>query len=181
MDSSRTAADQLEHAGLIRRRSGTVAAVVAVLGFAAGSLGYQALREPERAPVILRQATETDRMSGYDQTPGAGGALVLLRNDGTTPIEVIDAAFSRTTAEPPLYVAPETVAPGADVNVFVPLPGACSVSDLTTSTELPDDAPPVRILVSAHRLGAPVELVPVDVSGELAAIMQACHRQGRND
>ena len=66
------------------------------------------------------------------------------------------------------------------MNVFVPLPGACSVSDLPY-TALNESAPPVRILVSAHRLGAPVELVPVEISGELAAIMQACHRQGQND
>src|SRR5882724_8648422 len=94
----RAAADQSGRRGLIRRHSGTVAAVVAVLGFAAGSFAYRALRAPDTAPVLLRQAIEADRMYSYDQTPGAGGALVLLRNDGTTPVEVIDAAFSRTTA-----------------------------------------------------------------------------------
>jgi hypothetical protein len=164
-------------ASFARRHSGALAAVTAVAGFAIGSSGtYHVLHRPPAPPIILRQAVETDQMASYDQAPGAGGVLVLLRNDGAVPVEVIDAAFSRTTAAPPLYIAPEVVLPGAVVNVYVGIPGACdnNVSGLTiTGAE-----PPIVVLVSAHRLGAPVERVPVEITGQLAAIMAACHRRG---
>lgn len=156
-----------------RRHSGTIAAAVAAVAFAAGSIGaYQTVHKPSVVPVLLRQAVENDRMSTYDETPGAGGVLVLLRNDSTTPVEVIDAAFSRTTATPPLYIAPETVAPGAEVNVYVPVPGECSTSGLAVA----GNAPPVQIMVSAHRPGAPLQSIPVEITGELAYIMAACHQ-----
>jgi hypothetical protein len=99
----------------------------------------------------------------------------LLRNDGTTPVVVIDAAFSRTTAAPPLYVAPATVAPGADVEVFVAMPGACQA---VVGTVVFDSVKPVRILVSAQQPHGPLESVPVEVTGELAAAMQACDQSG---
>jgi hypothetical protein len=113
-------------------------------------------------------------MAAFDQTPGAGGVLVLLRNDGTTPVEVTDAAFSRTSAAPPLYIAPETVPPGAEVNVYVPIPGPCRGAVLYSDRP----APPVRVLVSAQRPGGPTESVPVEVVGQIAQIMAACHLPG---
>jgi hypothetical protein len=125
------------------------------------------------AQILLRQATEGDPMASFDQTPGAGGVLILLRNDGTTPVEVTDAAFSRTSAAPPLYIAPETVQPGAEVNVFVPIPGACFFPVPHSGSP----APPVRVLVSARQPGGPTESVPVEVEGQLAQILAACHRQ----
>jgi len=154
-----------------------VAAATAAAAFALGSLtAFRALDKPPAAPVILRQAVESDQMASYDGTPGAGGVLVLLRNDGTTPVEVKDAAFSRTSAAPPLYIAPSVVAPGAEVNVYVAIPGACdnAISGLTIN----GSEPPVRIMVSAHRLGTPDQCVPVDITGQLAAIMASCHQQG---
>jgi hypothetical protein len=160
--------------GFIRRRGGTVATASAIVGFAVGAAGaYQVMHTRPAPQILLRQATEGDPMATFDQTPGANGVLVLLRNDSTTPVEVTDAAFSRTSAAPPLYIAPETVPPGADVNVFVPIPGPCFIP-------LPLSAapgPPVRILVSAQQPGGPLESVPVEVVGRLAQVMAACHHQ----
>jgi hypothetical protein len=159
-----------------RRHTGTLAAATAVVGFALGSFGaYRLLHEPPAQPIILRQALEPVVTFGGQPQPAAGGLLVLLRNDGSTPVVVIDAAFSRTTAAPPLYVAPAAVAPGADVEVFVVFPGPCqAVVGLTVT----DSVKPVRIQVSAQRPGGPLELVPVEVTGELAAAMQACGQSG---
>lgn len=160
--------------GFIRRRGGTVATVSAIVGFAVGAAGtYQTMHTQPAAQILLRQATEGDPMATFDQTPGAGGVLVLLRNDGTTPVEVIDAAFSRTSAAPPLYIAPETVQPGAEVNVYVPIPGACFIPIPLSGAP----APPVHVLISAQEPGGPIESVPVEVVGQLAQIMAACHRQ----
>ncbi len=160
--------------GFIRRRGGTVATASAIVGFAVGAAGaYQVMHTPPAPQILLRQATEGDPMATFGQTPGAGGVLVLLRNDGTTPVEVTDAAFSRTSAAPPLYIAPETVQPGAEVNVYVPVPGTCLISVPLTGAP----APPVRVLVSAQQPGGPIESVPVEVAGQLAQIMAACHHQ----
>ncbi len=158
----------------VRRRSGIVAAVTAAVSFTLGGLGtyYVAHTHPAAPRILLRQATEGDPMASFDGTPGAGGMLILLRNDSAVPVEVIDAAFSRTSAAPPLYIAPETVQPGADVNVFVPIPGRCTVADPATAP----NAPPVRILVGAHQPGKPVQSVPVEVVGMLASIMASCSR-----
>lgn len=159
----------------IRRRSGTVAAVAAVVGFTIGVLGAYRIANAQPAPrILLRQATEGDQFGGLGQTLGVSGVLILLRNDSTVPVEVIDAAFSRTSAAPPLYLAPETVRPGAEVNVFVAVPGACfAQGDFLSVTDSP--APPVQILVSAHQPGTPVQSVPVEVVGQFAQIMAACH------
>jgi hypothetical protein len=158
--------------GFIRRRSGTVASASAIVGLAVGAAGaYQVMHTRPAAQILLRQATEGDPMATFDRTPGAGGMLILLRNDGTTPVEVTDAAFSRTSAAPPLYIAPETVPPGAEVNVYVPIPGPCFVPLPVTGPP----APPARILVSARQPGGPIQLVPVEVVGQLAEIMAACH------
>jgi fermentation-respiration switch protein FrsA (DUF1100 family) len=159
--------------GFVRRRGGTVATAAAVVGFAVGATGaYQVMRTQPPAQILLRQATEGDPMASFDETPGAGGVLVLMRNDGTTPVEVTDAAFARTSAAPPLYIAPETVPPGGEVNVYVPVPGTCFISLSITGAPVP----PVRILVSAQQPGGPVESVPVEVVGQLAEIMAACHQ-----
>lgn len=160
--------------GFVRRRSGTVASATAVVGLAVGATcTYQIMHTQPAAQILLRQATEGDPMATFDQTPGAGGVLILLRNDGTTPVEVTDAAFSRTSAAPPLYIAPETVAPGAEVNIYVPVPGTCFVPIPSGGPP----APPVRILVSARHPGGPTQSVPVEVVGQLAQIMTACHDQ----
>jgi hypothetical protein len=160
--------------GFIRRRGGTVATASAIVGFAVGATGaYQVMHTQPPTQILLRQATEGDPMATFDQTPGAGGVLILLRNDGTTPVEVTDAAFSRTSAAPPLYIAPETVPPGAEVNVYVPIPGTCFVPLPLSGPP----APPVRVLVSAQQLGGPIESVPVEVVGQLAETMAACHHQ----
>ena len=160
--------------GFIRRRSGTVAAAAATVGFVVGAAGaFRVLHAQSPAPILLRQATEGDPMATYDLTPGAGGVLVLLRNDGTTPVEVTDAAFARTSAAPPLYIAPETVQPGADVNVYVAIPGPCSGPLVITD----QPAPPVTILVSAQPPGGQSESVPVEVVGQFAQIMASCHHQ----
>jgi hypothetical protein len=159
---------------IARRHTGTLAAVTAVAAFALGSFGaYRVRHEPPAPPIILRQALEPVVLSSGDPVPQGGGLLVLLRNDGTTPVVVIDAAFSRTTAAPPLYVAPSTVAPGADVEVFVAIPVSCqSTVDLTMIRT--DSVKPVRILVRAQLPRGPLESVPVEVTGELAAAMQVC-------
>jgi hypothetical protein len=168
----------------VRRRSGTVAAASAIAGFAIGAVGaYQVLHAPPAPPILLRQATEGDPMATFDETPGAGGMLVLLRNDGTSPVLVMDAAFARTSAAPPLYIAPETVQPGAEVNVYVPVPGTCfaGIAPGTSAAVVvagSTTAPPVQILVSARLPDGPTESIPVEVVGELAAIMDACHNQG---
>ena len=155
----------------VRRRGGTVAAASAVAGFAIGAAGAYQVTHTQPAPrILLRQATEGDPMSSFGQVPGVNGVLVLLRNDGTTPVEVTDAAFSRTSAAPPLYIAPETVLPGAEVNVYVPVPGTCSFRFPTDGTP----APPVRVEIGAHVPGRPVESVPVEIIGELAQIMAQC-------
>jgi hypothetical protein len=165
-------ADVLE---FIRRRSGTVAAGSAVVGFALGVLGaYQIAHTPPAPRIILRQATEGDQLGNFDQTPGADGVLILLRNDSTVPVEVINAAFSRTSAAPPLYIAPETVPPGGEVNVFVAIPGTCVFPYPATARP----APPVRILVNAHQPGTPVQSVPVEVVGTFAQIMASCNHPG---
>lgn len=120
-------------------------------------------------------------MASYDASPGAGGMLVLLRNDGTTPVQVINAAFARTSAAPPLYVAPETVQPGAEVNVDVPIPGACFAGTLGgnfTAESSSQPAPPAQILVSARLLNGPIESIPVEIVGQVAMIMDSCQRQG---
>jgi hypothetical protein len=159
---------------LISRRSGTVAALAAVAGFVLGSSAAYRLDDGSAAqPILLRQAVESEQALADVLAPGAGGALILLRNDSTVPVEVADAAFSRTTAAPPLYIAPETVSPGAEVNVYVPLPGACNASALTLNAS----AQPTQVLVDAHRPGTPEQLIPVEISGKLAAIMRTCHRQ----
>lgn len=159
-----------------RRHTGTVAAATAVVCFALGSFGaYRMLHKPASPPIILRQALEPIVTSGTDPEPQGGGLLVLLRNDGSTPVVVIDAAFSRTTSAPPLYIAPATVAPGADVEAFVAIPGACQTFVGVSET---DHVKPVRILVSAQRPGGPLQSVPVEVTGELAAAMQACGQSG---
>ncbi len=172
--------------GLIRRHSGTVAAASAFVGFAVGAFGaFQFEHVRSAPPILLRQATEGDPMSTYEQSPGAAGALILLRNDGTTPIEVTEAAFARTSAAPPLYIAPETVPPGAEVNVYVAIPGACTNSITAGTVTVFDDAgppiPPVQIQVSAHEPNGPTELVPVEVVGQLAAVMAACDSSGHNN
>jgi hypothetical protein len=165
---------------LIRRHSGTVAAASAIAGFAVGAFGaFQFVHVRSTPPILLRQATEGDPMATYQQSPGAAGALVLLRNDGTTPVEVTDAAFARTSAAPPLYIAPEMVPPGAEVNVYVPIPGACTNSISSSSTVFAFDdgdpsLPPVQIQVGAHEPGGPTEYVPVQVVGQLAAVMAFC-------
>lgn len=160
----------------VRRHSGSVAAASAIVGLTLGVLGaYDIAHAQPAAPrILLRQATEGDPMASYDETPGASGMLILLRNDSTVPVEVIDAAFSRTSAAPPLYIAPETVQPGGEVNVFVPVPAACTVPDPANVTS----APPVRILVNAHQPGTDVQSVPVEIVGALARIMAACHGTG---
>ena len=172
----------------IRRRSGTVAAASAIAGFAVGAVGaYQIAHTQSAPPILLRQATEGDPMASYEEAPGAAGVLILLRNDGTTPVEVVDAAFSRTSAAPPLYIAPEMVPPGAEVNVYVPIPGACfnaiapgvgnGALGLVITRDSPA-APPVQVLVSAHEPDGPDVHVPVEVVGQLANIMAACHNKG---
>ncbi len=162
---------------LLRRHTGVVAAAVAALGFAIGSYGaYRVVAGPRAAPILLRQAIESERMSTYDGVPISGGVLVLLRNDGTTPVEVIDAAFARTSAAPPLYIAPESVPPGGEVNVYVAVPGRCFSSGTFLAVT---NAPPVKITVGVQLPGGSVQFVPVQVSGELAQIMTACGLTGR--
>jgi hypothetical protein len=161
----------------IRNRSGIIAAVSAIVGFTFGVLGaYHVVHAQSEPQILLRQATEGNPMASFDQTPGAGGVLILLRNDSTVPIEVIDAAFSRTSAAPPLYIAPDTVSPGSEVNVYVPVPGECSASGLSDSPTVP----PVQIFVYAHIPGTPVQSVPVEVIGTFARVMAACHAQGHH-
>lgn len=158
---------------LIRRRSGTVAAASAVVGLVLGAFGaYGVVRHTQSEPqILLRQATESDPMASYDDIPGADGVLVLVRNDSSTAVEVIDAAFSRTSAAPPLYISPDTVQPGAEVDVYVPVPAACLAPPPQPANP---PAPPVRILVSAHLPGEPIESVPVEVVGQLAQYLAAC-------
>lgn len=159
----------------VRRRSGTVAAVTAVVGFALGVLGAYHVVNAQPAPrILLRQATEGDQLGNFDQTPGASGVLILLRNDSAVPVEVIDAAFSRTSAAPPLYIAPETVPPGGEVNVFVAIPGNCVFPYPATAPP----APPVKIQVNAHQPGTPVQSVPVEIVGQFAQIMASCTHPG---
>lgn len=167
----------------VRRHSGTVAATLAVAGFTVGAAGAFAVKHVQPpGPIVLRQAIESDPMVTYNPGPDAGGMLVSLRNDGTAPVEVLDAAFSRTSAAPPLYVAPETVHPGAEVNVYVPVPGSCFSGVLpgTTSAFVAVGAPqkPVDITLSARVPGGPTQSVTVEVVGEVASILQACHAPG---
>lgn len=157
----------------IGRHTGAVASAVAALGFAIGSYGaYRVVDKPAAAPILLRQAIEPERMSTYDGVPGSGGVLVLLRNDGTTPVQVIDAAFSRTSAAPPLYIAPEAVPPGGEVNVYVVVPSTCVLSHNFSATS--QNPPPAQITVSVQRPGGSLQFVPVEVTGELARIMAIC-------
>lgn len=164
--------------GLLRRHVGGVAAAVAVLGFAVGSYGaYRVVDGARAAPILLRQAIEPERTSPYNGALGTGGMLVLLRNDGTTPVEVVDAAFARTSAAPPLYIAPESVPPGGEVNVYVAVPVRCYSSGTFMAVT---NAAPVTITVGARQPGGSVQFVPVQVSGELAQIMTACGLAGRS-
>lgn len=161
----------------LRRHTGSVAALVAVVGFAVGSYGaYRVVHTPSAAPILLRQATEPERMATYDDVPGSGGVLVLLRNDGAMPVQVIDAAFARTSAAPPLYIAPQSVPPGGEVNVFVAVPGRCFSSFSASMTQ--QDASPVQITVGAQEPGGPVQFVPVAISGELAQLIAGCFPPG---
>jgi len=167
----------------MRRRSGTVAAVLAVAGFTVGAAGaFQLKHTQPPGPILLRQAVEGDPMISYDAVPGVGGMLVLLRNDGTLPVQVVDAAFARTSAAPPLYVAPETVRPGAQVNVYVPVPGSCFARvDPGTFNAVAVAGPPpkpIEIKVSARQLDGPIQSIPVEVVGEVAAVLDACHAPG---
>lgn len=163
--------------GRAKQHTGTVTATLAVLGFAVGSYAaYRVMDKPAASPILLRQATEPDRASTYNGVPISGGVLVLLRNDGTSPVKVIDAAFSRTSAAPPLYIAPQSVPPGGEVNVYVPVPGRCfSAGAVSSST----NAPPVRITVGVQRGDGSVQFVPVEITGGLAQIMAACGPTGR--
>lgn len=164
----------------LRRRTGSVAAAVAVVGFAIGCYGaYRVVARPQDPPILLRQAAE--RMSSVNSVQassyaGSGGLLVMLRNDGTMSVQVIDAAFARTSAAPPLYIAPELVPPGGEVNVYVAVPGKCFQN---FSAVTPDEmAAPVRITVSAQEPGGPIQFVPVQVTGMLAAILEHCGLAG---
>lgn len=164
-------------AARLRRHTGVVAAIVAVVGFAFGSYGaYRFVDKPQPTPILLRQATEPVEMSSYDEVPGSGGVLVLLRNDGPTTVDVIDAAFARTSAAPPLYIAPESVSPGGEVNVYVAVPGKCYSRNNFVAVN--GDPPPVRITVSAQEHGGPLRFVPVVVTGELAMILDRCGLTG---
>ena len=166
-----SAANSLVHRAV--RHTGSVASAVAVLGFAIGSYGaYRLVDKPPTAQILLRQATEPERMSTFDGIPGAGGVLVLLRNDSTSPVVVIDAAFSRTSAAPPLYIAPASVPPGGEVNVYVAVPGKCFSSGIFVAPG--PTPPPVRITVSAQLPGGSLQFVPVEVTGELAQIIAQC-------
>lgn len=159
----------------IRRRSGTVAAVSAVVGFTLGAVGAYRFVDAQSTPqILLRQATESNPMAPFDGTPGASGILVLLRNDSTTAIEVMNSAFSRTSSAPPLYLSAATVPPGAEVNVYVPVPGACFAAIPATNPP----STPVQIQVSAHVPGQPIVSIPVEVVGEVAVILNACHSRG---
>jgi hypothetical protein len=173
----------IETRTFVRRRSGTVAAVLAIAGFTVGAAGtFQLKHAQPLGPILLRQATESDPMISYDAVPGAGGMLVLLRNDSALPVQVVDAAFARTSAAPPLYVAPETVRPGAEVNVYVPVPGSCfaGVAPGTFSAVAVAGSPPkpIEIKVSARLLDGPTQSIQVEVVGEVAAILDACHAPG---
>ncbi|HEU5429291.1 MAG TPA: hypothetical protein VFU74_20590 [Actinocrinis sp.] len=171
---------ELSLAARLRQRTGVVASMVAVVGFAAGAYGaYRVVDKPRPVPILLRQATEPDQMSSYAELSGSGsGVLVLLRNDGAGTVQVIDAAFARTSAAPPLYIAPESVPPGGEVNVYVTVPGKCfsAGNDFVASSA---DPPPVRITVSAQELGGPIQFVPVEITGELAMIMAQCGMAGK--
>lgn len=161
-------------ASWLRQHTGVVAAVVAVVAFAFGAYGaYRFVDKPRPTPILLRQAAETERMSSYDAVPGSGGILVLLRNDGTTTVDVIDAAFARTSAAPPLYIAPESVPPGGEVNVYVAVPAKCFQGG-NGFVLVGGDPPPVRITVGAQEHDGPVQFVPVEVTGELALILDQC-------
>jgi hypothetical protein len=159
---------------LLRRRTGTVAAIVAVLAFVAGAAAaYRFADRAPAAPILLRQAVETSGAdAGGSDAPGSGGLLVLLRNDGSTPVEVVDAAFSRSTAAPPLYLAPAIVNPGQDVNVYLGVPQQCQT--FVGVYEAADTVPPVQVYVHAHQIGGPMQAIPVQVTGEFAATMDFC-------
>jgi hypothetical protein len=162
----------------LRQRTGVMAAAVAVVGFAVGAFGaYYVVKKPHPVPILLRQATEPVRMSSYQELPGAGGGvLVLLRNDGTVSVQVIDAAFARTSAAPPLYIAPELVPPGGEVDVYVAVPAKCFQHDFGGVT---GDEAPVRITVSAKEYDGPIQFVPVEVTGSLAALLARCGMAGK--
>lgn len=164
----------------LRRRTGVVAAMVAVVGFVVGAYGaYRVVDKPRPVPILLRQATEPGRLSSYAGISHAGsGVLVLLRNDGPVTVEVIDAAFARTSAAPPLYIAPESVSPGGEVNVYVTVPGDCHSAG-NNFAAISGNPPPVRISVSAQELGGPIQFVPVEVTGELAIVMAHCGMAGK--
>lgn len=167
------------------RHVGTVAALVAVVGFAVGAYGaFRVVHSGSAAPILLRQAVEPERMDTYDSVPGVGGVLVLLRNDGALPVQVIDAAFARTSAAPPLYIAPQTVPPGGVVNVFVAVPAKCvraiGAPDSQSDTS-PAASPPVRITVSAREATGSVQFVPVQISGDLAQLIAGCFPPGNGN
>jgi hypothetical protein len=172
--------NELSITARLRQRTGVVASMVAVVSFAVGAYGaYRYMDKPRPVPILLRQATEPGQMSSYAQVAGSGsGVLVLLRNDGAVTVQVIDAAFARTSAAPPLYIAPGSVPPGGEVNVYVTVPGNC-YSARNSFMAVIGDPPPVRITVSAQVLGGPIQFVPVEVTGELALIMAHCGKAGK--
>ena len=154
-----------------RRHTGSIAAAVAVVAFAVGCYGaYRVVEKPQPMPILLRQAIEP-AILGSDAAVHSSAELVLLRNDGTTPVQVIDAASSRAAAAPPLYIAPQLVPPGGEVNVYVPVPGKCFTRNELTFIQNP---PPVRITVSAQVENGPIQFVPVEITGDLAAILTKC-------
>ncbi|HEU5355072.1 MAG TPA: hypothetical protein VFU65_11445 [Actinocrinis sp.] len=164
----------------LRRHSGVVAAMVAVVGFIFGAFGaYYVVDKPRPIPILLRQATEPEQMSSYGAVPGSGGVLVLLRNDGPVAVTVIDAAFARTSAAPPLYLASELVPPGGAVNVYVAVPAKCFSSNSFVAFD--GVPPPVRILVSAREFDGPIQAVPVEITGTLATIMAQCGQAGQGN
>ena len=162
------------------RHAGIAAALTAVVGFAVGSVGaYRLVHETPAPPILLRQSLQAVSRPARDVVPGQGGYFVVLRNDSVTSVEVIEAAFARTTNAPSLFTATQIVAPGADATVFVAVPSECQDSvGLTISFDSADSVKPVQILVRASRPGGPPQSVPVEVTGELAVAMKLCHQTG---
>jgi len=158
-----------------RTLPGAASTATAVVGLFIGVVGAYCLLHNRPAPqIILRQSLDPIGVIAQNFFPTPANAsspqlAVSVRNDGTAPVEVSGATAGGRTTGPP--IAPATIAPGGQAYVYLsfPSPNGC------TSTA-PVRAAAVLISVFASPVGGAVQQVPVEVTGDLAALIARCEQ-----